>query len=378
MKKIIYINILSIFLLLACSKKEKTIHTEEKEHKDEIVLTSEQIKMNGIKYGKSELNYIESKILVTGIIHALPQNKSTVHPQIDGFIDKINFFTGDYVKKGQVMATLKNPSFITLQKQFLESYFNMNLNLKDFQRKKSLLKADAISKKAYEQAQAAYEVSTAEYQSLKSELQLLGFNPQYIQKVCKINPVLPIISPRSGFVQAKEISSGKQVTTVDELFEIINQNELQIELNVPVQYASELYIGQDVEFRLPEIQSKIKGNIHLIGKVTNTENNTVQIHVNINNKLPSNNFYEGRFVNAEIIRKTKEVSTLPIEAVFEEEGKKYIFIKKANNKVEKKEIQTGVSNDKWIEVINLSNNQEVVTSGVYYLKSGEMETGHNH
>lgn len=378
MKKIIYINILSIFLLLACSRKEEATHTEAEKHTDEITLTPEQIKANGIKYGKVKPNYINSKISVSGIIHALPQNKSSVHSQVDGFIDKIYFITGNYVRKGQLLATLKNPSFISLQKQFLESYFNMNLNLKDYQRKKSLLQADAISRKSYEQAQAAYEVSAAEYQSLKSELKLLGFNPQSIQNSHKINPILPIVSPQSGFIQASEISSGKQVTTADELFLVINQDELHVELNVPSKYASDLFVGQNVEFRLPEIPEVIKGSIHIIGRVTNTENNTIQIHVDIDSKLPSTNFYEGRFVNAEIIRKTAPVPTVPKDAIFEEDGKKYVFIKKANNVVEKKEVQTGVSDDKWIELINFNNNQEVVTAGVYYLKAGEMESGHDH
>ncbi len=376
MKRNIHIIILSVLILFSCSK-DNTEQTTAQEAKKEtgIALTQEQIKTNGIKFGKVESRYIDSRFTVSGVIHALPQNKASIHSQVDGFIDKVNFITGQYVQKGQVLATIRNPSFITLQKQFLEAYFNMNLNYKDYQRKQSLLAADAISRKAYEQAQAMYQVSTAEYESLRSELQLLGFSPQSILNTRRINPVLPIVSPRSGFIQAEEISPGKQITTADELFMIINQDELHIELNVPSKHASSLFVGQAVEFMLPEIQDTLKGSIHLIGRVTNTENNTIQVHVDIDSKLPPHDFYEGRFVNATIINKTKAVPTLPKEAIFEEGGKKYVFLKKGNE-AERKEVQTGAENNNYIEIIDFNTNQEVVTSGVYYLKAGEQEHGH--
>ncbi len=372
MKKIIYISLFSLSLLFSCSKSEteQQATTEKATETGQFTLTPEQIKTNGIKFGKAESRYMDTQFTVSGIIHALPQNKSSIHSQVDGFVDKVNFITGQYVQKGQVLATIRNPSFITLQKQFLEAYFNKNLNYKDYQRKQSLLAEDAISRKAYEQAQALYQVSSAEYESLRSELQLLGFSPGNILSTRKINPVLPIVSPRSGFIQAEEISPGKQITTADELFMIINQDELHVELNVPSKYAPSLFVGQEVEFTLPEIQDTLKGSVHLIGRVTDTKNNTIQVHVDIESKLPPNDFYEGRFVNAVIINKTRAVPSLPKDAVFEEGGKKYVFLRKGD-KVERKEVRTGAESKEYIELIDFDTNQEVVTSGVYYLKAGE-------
>jgi membrane fusion protein, heavy metal efflux system len=380
MKITIYISLLSIVLIFyySCSSKNKENFIENESHSQSaFTLSEEQIKTNGIKFGKANFCTIESKIMVTGIIHALPQNKTSIHSKVDGFIGKINFISGEYVRKGQVLATVSNPSFITLQKQFLQSYYNMNLAYKDYQRKKALLESDAISKKSYEQSFALYQVSTAEYEGHKSELQLLGFTPNAIIKTGIINPELKIISPLNGFIQAKEISPGKQITTTDELFSIINQDKLYVELNVPLKYASTLYIGQKVKFTLPEIKDTIIGALHTIGKVTNTENNTIQVHADIQTKLAAIDFYENRFVNAYIISKSNEVLTVPKEAVYEEEGKNYVY-SKTGDQVERKEIITGISNTNYVEVKNLDPHQEIVISGVYYLQSGEMEPGHNH
>ncbi|MCO6564725.1 MAG: efflux RND transporter periplasmic adaptor subunit [Apibacter sp.] len=380
MKITIYINLLSIVLIFyySCSSKNKENFIEnESQAQSALTLNEEQIKTNGIKFGKAKLRAMEFKIMVTGIIHALPQNKASVHSKVEGFIGKINYISGDYVRKGQVLATVSNPSFIILQKQFLESYYNMNLAYKDYLRKKALLESDAISRKSYEQSLALYQVSTAEYESHKSELQLLGFTPNAIIKTGKINPELKIISPLNGFIQAKEISPGKQITTMDELFLIINQDKIYVELNVPSKYASTLYMGQKIEFTWPDIKDTIKGVLHNIGKVTNTENNTIQVHADIQTKLPATNFYENRFVNAYIISENSEVLTVPKEAVYEEEGKNYVYSKKGDQ-VERKEIITGISNTNYIEVKNLDPNQEIVICGAYYLQSGEMEPGHNH
>lgn len=360
------------FLAISCSKKEETAE-ETKGDPNVISITQEQIKVNGIKFGKAEYKNIEAEFLVSGIIRALPENKASVHSQVDGFIEKVNFISGQYVQKGQVLATVKNANFTALQKQFLESYFNMNLNQKDYQRKKSLLDADAISKRSYEQALAAYQVSQAEYESLRSELSLLGFNPSAIQSSRKINPILVIRSPKSGFIQALEVFSGKQITSSDELFLIVNQDQLNLELNVPVKFASKIFEGQDVEFKLPEINSVLKAKINLVGKVTDTQTNAVLVQARIVSVLPSTNLYEGRFVDAKIIDKTQSLLSLPKEAVVEEDGNKFVFVKKEDGKIQKKQVQTGYEDDKFVEIMDWNSNQIVVVSGAYYLKSGFSE-----
>jgi len=362
MNKLVYtLSLLAV--LISCSKKEE--ETQEQPNK----LTEEQIKLNKIKFGKVEMHVIDSKIQTGGTLHSPPQDKFSVHAPTDGFIQKINFITGQYVRQGEVLMTLNNPYFIDLQKQFLKSYYNMNTASKDFQRKKALLEADAVSQKAYEQAYAEYQVSQAEFNSLKSELSLLGFNPNNILKTNEITPVLAIASPKSGFVQVSELSPGAHISSTDELFVIVNQDKLHLEMNIPVRYASQIFEGEKVTFTIPEIPDTLRASVHAIGKITDPANNTVTVHADVeNNRLPQQQYYEGRFVNAVLYGSPASVPSLPLDAVFEEDGKYFVFVKDPNGEIKREEVKTGISDNKYIEVLNFDPTKTLVVSGVYYLK----------
>lgn len=56
-----------------------------------------------------------------GVIMLPPEKHATVTLMMDGTIQDIHLFPGEYVKKGKVIATLKNPDFIRLQQEYLDA-----------------------------------------------------------------------------------------------------------------------------------------------------------------------------------------------------------------------------------------------------------------
>ena len=59
------------------------------------------------------------QISFNGIIMMPPKSHSIVTLTMGGALESLPVFTGDYVKKGQIIATLRNPDFIQLQQEYL-------------------------------------------------------------------------------------------------------------------------------------------------------------------------------------------------------------------------------------------------------------------
>lgn len=81
------------------------------------------------------------------MITTSPQNNVTITPTMAGSIQNIYVFTGDYVKKGQTIVTLKNPEFISLQQEYLTASAQVEYLQQEYLRQKTLASREAASQK---------------------------------------------------------------------------------------------------------------------------------------------------------------------------------------------------------------------------------------
>ena len=98
---------------------------------------------------------------------------ASVSPIIGGFIKSLNYFPGDFVEKGAVIASLQHPDFISLQQQYIETKSQIDYYQEEFKRQGELTVENAASIKNMQKAKADYLSSEATYKSLKSQLKLL-------------------------------------------------------------------------------------------------------------------------------------------------------------------------------------------------------------
>ena len=117
-----------VFAFSACSNhKEGDGHdhgTKEEPKKEEAheeetptiaTLTEEQIKTVGIELGAIEQKELTATIRANGLLKVPNNNKANATSLYGGVIKTLKVQIGDYVRKGQVIATIANPQFIQLQ-----------------------------------------------------------------------------------------------------------------------------------------------------------------------------------------------------------------------------------------------------------------------
>ncbi|WP_456461857.1 efflux RND transporter periplasmic adaptor subunit [Lutibacter sp.] len=407
--KHIIINISSIFLLLiflvscqnktAQQKKETDSGVHNDTHSDShegdketeetlnfVTLQQKQLEVMDIELGTTKKVNLGKTLKVNGQLELPPQKRASISAIVGGRIESVAVIEGDYVKKGQAIAQLNNPQFITMQREYLTAKSNYSFLEKDYLRKKELFKDGITSQKSFQQAEAAYKDGKSALNAAKSMLQLVGINISVLEKGQIISSI-PVISPINGYVQNIAINIGKFVAPEQEMFEIVDNEHLHIGLKVFEKDIDKAKVGQKITFALTTRPDKIyEAEIFALGSAFDMDTRAVKVHAKIIGTHAG--LLTGMFVEARITTSNKEVSALPEGAFVTEKGLDYIFIQKENDKdnitLEKVQINRGISDLGFSEVVfinEIPKNIVVVTKGAYYvnaeLNKGEFED-HEH
>jgi len=382
---------LLLFIVLSCNnnthQESNEIEThEEEKNSNTITLQLKQLEVMNIELGVIEQVNLGATLKVNGQLELPPQKMASVSAIIGGRVQTVNVIEGDLVKKGQVIARLSNPKFISMQREYLSAKSAMSFLKKDYDRKNELLKDGITSSKSFEKAEAAYFDGKATLNASKSTLQLMGLSVSTLEKG-QIVSSIPIIAPIKGYIQNVEVNIGKFVSPEQELFEIIDNEHLHIGLKVFEKDIDKISVNQKITFSLTTRPDKIyEAEIFAVGKAFDLDTRAVKVHAKIIGN--HDGLLTGMFVDARIVINTKDVNALPNEAFVSENGLDYVFIQKEKNDkaIEFKKIQVnkGISDLGFSEVVfinEISENTILVIKGAYYinaeLNKGEFEE-HDH
>jgi cobalt-zinc-cadmium efflux system membrane fusion protein len=361
------ICILLIPFLFACNSENKNIEEETAESNSAIEFSEEQQQVSEIETSKPEKRTISKTIECTGTIEVPQQNMATVSPFINGFIKSLNYYPGNKVTKGDVLAILQHPDFITIQQQYIEAKSQAEYFQAEYKRQGELTVENAASIKKMQKAKADFLSAEAMYKSLKAQLKILGINPVAIEKGdFEIN--FKLISPINGTVSKLNGNTGKFVNPNNVIYEIINNDQLLVNLNIFEKDIPQISKHQKISFNLLNDSKEYIAKVKRIGIDIDKMDKTTIVQGIIENK--NNNFIPGKTIKATIHINEKEVLTIPSSAIQEDQTSSYIFVKN-NNSFERVEIEKGIEQDGFCELLNATKliNSEIVINGSYYLMS---------
>jgi len=416
-KKLKWLNIFitAIILFIAGCNNESSKeneHTEKpkeenhsgEEETSEIALTEEQIKLMGIESEKLALENISGYIKVNGEVVINPDQESKVGSIIPGRIRKIYVKEGSYVKAGQTLAVIENPQLIDVQVEYINSKNEYEYSKREYERQLKLNSDNIGSKKTLNELETKYKKALADYKTLEEKLSSYKisknrFDNIYEDTVANLQRYYSITAPISGNVIERNVSVGQYVEPSGDMFHIINTSTVFVDLNVFEQDLPYVSAGQKVTLDVSVDPYEVyEGQIVFVNKVFDDVKRTVKVRVAINNKREK--LLPNMFVSAKIYVKQESVLAVPISAVEADGDNKYVFVKTdevkeieehdeheegehkedEHKKDEQKKgivfkkirVNTGISDDKFIEVFpidELKEGEEVVSKGTFYLKS---------
>ncbi|MFN5444086.1 MAG: efflux RND transporter periplasmic adaptor subunit [Crocinitomicaceae bacterium] len=403
-----------IFSFYSCnSATEEHGHeaTAEESHNDspikEVELNEAQYDASNITLGTFELKNLSEVINANGYTKLPPQNQADVSVFMSGIVKNINVIEGEYVKKGQTLATIESIEFTKLQEEFLTSKSNLELLTNEYERQKTLNSENVNSKKTFQKAKTEYEIEKARFTSLKKQINTLN-----ITNSENAVSTISVTAPISGYVTDVNIKIGSNAESGKPLFSIVDNSKMHVDLSVYEKDLQKVKAGQSVHFILTnQDNTEIKGQIFSIGKAFENDTKSVAVHADIINDKQM--LISGMYVNALIDIGYNKVKALPTDAIVKADGREYIFVLEEHENAEidhdkeknhahddghkheeshgksfhfqRIEVKTGTAQLGYTQVTvlqDISSNAKIVLKGAYYIQSHLLKSegggGHEH
>lgn len=346
-KLIILLSLLSLF---ACSSGEKTNEpiTASSGTPSKVTLSDEQFKSITIVLGSPENRSVSGNIKANGMLDVPPQNLVSISAPLGGFVKSTDLLQGMRVKKGQVIVVMEHPDYIQLQQDYLESKNQLSFLEQEYNRQVDLAKENVNALKSLQQSKSNYFGTKAKVEGLKAKLKLVNINPSEIEGG-EIKSTISILSPISGFVSQVNVNLGMHVNPTDIMFRIVDTEHVHAEAQVFEKDIPKLKVGQLAHITLSNDTRDRLAKVFLIGKEITAER-TVRVHCHFEGEDAT--LIPGTYFSALIETGAKTVMALPVSAIVNFDGKKFIFYASDVAKHEFKllEIKTGATDDGYVEV----------------------------
>lgn len=280
------------------------------------------------------------------------EQEAMVVAKVKGIVKKLAVEEGDYVKAGDILASLEDEQLALEAEQAKATMDRLNNELK---RKEELYKKNLVSAQEFENAKY-------EFQAQKSAFELAKLQVQYSQ----------IKAPISGVISDRLIKVGNMIDVNQQVFKITDFDPLLAVLNVPEHELSKLRKGQQTIIQVDAVQDQtFAGQVLRMSPTVNPETGTFEVTVSI--KDESRRLKPGMFGRVRIVYDThKNTLLIPKNAVMTEDGVSSVYV--INKKLAyRKPVSTGYINGDNIEILKgLSPADTVVTIGQSSLQDSAM------
>ena len=286
------------------------------------------------------------------------KNNLILYPEFAGILTKVLVREGQFVRKGQVLATIDDGG---LSQQITQMQINSRLAKTVFDRQERLWNQKIGSEIAFLQAKATYEGQQQVVAQLEKQLARTR-----------------VTAPFSGTIDDIITEQGSVVAPgQSQLMRIINLTNMYIETDVPEKYITAITKNKQVLVEFPVLGTSVTSKIRQAGSYINPANRTFKIEIAIPNKDQS--IKPNLTAKLKINDYSNENAILIPQSIVSENaaGQQYVYVitdKKDDNraKTKKKIIETGRTQAEIIEVLSgLSAGDEIIKEGARSVKEGQ-------
>ena len=314
---------------------EKAEAPHEEEAPTIATLTEEQIKTVGIQLGVVEQKELTATIRANGLLKVPNNNKANATSLYGGVIKTLNVQIGDYVKKGQVIATIANPQFIQLQEEYLSTASRITFAEQELARQKELNQGNAGAKKNLQSATAELNSLRTRRASLQQQIQLMGINPGSVSNG-NLKSTLVVTSPLNGTVSNVFAKIGSYADVSSPVIEIVDNSSLHLDLQVFEKDLPKIKVGQIIHFTLTNNPTTVyDATVFSIGSSFENESKTIAVHCRV--KGNKNGLIDGMNITGIVSLDNITTPAVPNDAIVNADGKYYVFIQTDKRVEEHKE-----------------------------------------
>ncbi len=295
----------------------------------------------------------ENAIKLSGKIVENEEANAVQVSYFSGRIEKLNVsFTGEEVRKGQLLATIYSPELFAAQQELIT-------------------------------AASLKESQPALYKAVRNKLKLWKLSESQITQIersGKVKENFPVYATVSGTVAEKLVEQGDFIKQGQALLKIANLKTVWANFDVFENQLDLFKKGQEVSIITSANPNVVfKAKVDFIDPILDTRTRTVKLRTVLNNK--SGVFKPGMFVEGKIagVKSSKgQVLIIPSTAVLWTGERSIVYVKTNPEEpiFEMREVSLGNSLEDNYEVLEgLNNGDEIVTNGTFTIDAAAQLQG---
>ena len=296
-----------------------------------------------------------------------PTQKTILAFKYAGKIKNINFESGDFVKKGQVIATIDDSDYKVNLEAISKKYEAANAVVQNaeaqFSRAEKLYKGGAMPKKDYDNALMQKNVAISTLKEASAGL----------ENVRNILNDTKIIAPYDGYIDKKIVEAGTVIPEGGPVISFISNEITDISVNASLKDLENIKNASNIIFKDNLSEKVYPLKIKSIAQNPDSINLTYPVTFTFSNLSKDEKFLSGQTgtVTISVKNNGNQEILIPLDALFEDNGSNVYLFK--NGIAVKTAVEIGElrETDKISIVKGLKSGDKVIVAGVSKLADGE-------
>ncbi len=350
---------------------------QEENNTEEISAEAVVLSASAMKIAEVETSVVIRKVpskevYLPGMVKPDERRINELTAHFPGRIEKLYVnYTGQKVRKGEVLASIFSPELVTAQKELFEA-----------------IKYKDSSPRIYEAA--------------KNKLRLWLLTDDQIEGIVRAGKVkfyFDIVSPGYGTVTKRNVAQGDYVMEGMSMFQIIDLSHVWVEFDAYETDIPWIKVGSKMDITIKSIPGKVfKSRVTFIDPVLDQNTRTTVVRAELNNRsglLRPGMFAQG--ILRSVLSTKKEALLVPKSAVLWTGKRSVVYVKEDHGETfafHYRQITLGEDTGPYYVVLDgLQEGEEVVTNGTFKIdaaaqlqgkpsmmnpEGGKVSTGHNH
>lgn len=363
---------IAVLFLTAGGCKKKTPAPEAKVQEDPSVISVTPELAKNLVIGEPKIEEVAGSLQVAARIDTDASRIARIGSPVAGRIIKLLVLEGQYVRRGESLATLHSTDLSDTQFSFIKAYSQENLARQATERAEQLVNADVMGRAELERRRAELLQASTEAAAFRTQLSGLGMTDAAIRKLestRKLNADYPIVSTISGTVLDRKVTIGQIVQPAEIAFMVADLSNVWVIADVPEESSGRLHKGMEVIVKIPALpEQELHGKLSYVSPIVDPSTRTVQVRMDLPN--PKGIYKPAMLAGLTFVDASERKNTIPSAAVVREENKDYVFVQIEPTKFMLREVSLGLeSGDKRVLESGVSPGEKIVLDGAFHLNN---------
>jgi RND family efflux transporter MFP subunit len=205
-----------------------------------------------------------------------------VSAPVAGMVTNLAVARGDRITAGQPLVTLQSPSFVTLQRDYLQAVAQEVLTSQQLKRNADLFEGKAVPQRVLETSQTEARQAGIVVAERRQMLRLSGLSDDAIARLTNdaaISATLTVFAPQAASVVDIAVSPGQRLEQAAPLVKLARLSPLWAEIAIPASSIRAIKTGAKVEVE----GYATPGRVILVSETTDAATQTILVRAEIPN-----------------------------------------------------------------------------------------------